>query len=152
GPIVVLLSDSFVAMIEQGAGKVRRIPAIGRRGRSCTSTKKVWRDTNTESLEGNLRYHFTKSNSGNWSAIFGNPQRVGRRPRPKQDRSSLGQIDFDIAIEAFGDTAFIWSAILRGDARQIDPPPAVNRLERRPDLKCGKVLRPYRAKRKEGDH
>ena len=30
--IVMLLSDSRVGMIEQGAGKVRRAPAIGRRG------------------------------------------------------------------------------------------------------------------------
>jgi hypothetical protein len=32
GPIVMLFSDSRVGMIEQGGGKVRRAPTIGRRG------------------------------------------------------------------------------------------------------------------------
>src|SRR5262249_51950695 len=88
----------------------------------------------------------------NWFAHDRNPECVGCRPRPEQDRSSIGQIDFDIAIQAFGDAAFIRSAIFRGDGWQIDLPAAVNYLERRPDLKCGKILRSDRAKPKERDH
>ena len=68
--IVMLLGDSWVGMIEQGAGKVRRVSAICRCGRSCGSAKKVWRDTDTQSLKGNLRYQIAKSNSGNWSASW----------------------------------------------------------------------------------
>src|SRR5215831_2277039 len=116
GRAIVMLSDTRVRMIEQGAGKVRQ-------------------DSDPDSLKGSLSYEIAERHFGNWSACGRrDPQSVGTRPRSKQNRSRVSQIKFDEAIEAVGDAAFILSAIFGSDAWQSDPPTPVNRLEGRPDL------------------
>ena len=96
---VILISGSWIHVIEQGGGKVWHASAIGGRGRSCGSAKKVWRDTDVDDLRGDLRYQVAKSNYGHWFAGGRrNPECLGRGPGSEQDGSNIAQINLDMAI------------------------------------------------------
>src|SRR5580704_3526099 len=62
--VVVLLSNTWVRVIEQGAG----ISTIGCRGRSRGRAKQVWRDIDANSLTGNFGHQRAEILSGHWSA------------------------------------------------------------------------------------